>query len=116
MTPLELIKRGAVLSAAVPGRACMLLGPHVVVERGRLLFYDLAAERARTLKFDAYGGGENGAIWLVQAGDQVARLSPVATESAEAEIAWQQHWARQPAEHQNRLLERMKTAIEAVWE
>ena len=94
----------------------MLLGPHAVVERGRLLFYDLAAERARTLKFDAYECGENAVIWLVQAGDQVARLSPVAAESPEAEPAWDQHWARRPAEHQNRLLERMKAAIEAVRE
>lgn len=116
MTPLELIKLGAVLSATVPGGARMLLGPHAMVERGRLLFYDLAAERARTLKFDAYECGENDAIWLVQAGDQVARLSPIALETAAAQTAWQQHWAKQPAEHQNRLLERMKTAIDAIRE
>ncbi len=116
MTPLELIKRGAVLSATVPGGARMLLGPHAIMERGRLLFYDLAAERARVLKVDAYECDENDAIWLVQAGDRVARLSPVTGESSEAQTAWAQHWAKQPAEHQNRLLERMKTATEAVRE
>jgi hypothetical protein len=116
VTPPELIKRGAVLSATAPGGTRMLLGPQALVERGRLLFYDLVAERARALKFDAYEGGENDTIWLVQAGDRVARLSPVATESAEVETAWQQHWARQPAEHRSRLLERMRAALEAIRE
>lgn len=116
VTPLELIKHGAVLTATAPGGARMLLGPQALMERGRLLFYDLVAERARSLKFDAYEGGEDDAIWLVQAGDRVARLSPVAKEPVEVAAAWHRFWTGQPAEHRNRLRERMGAALEAIRE
>lgn len=111
MSLLELISAGVVLTPAVPDPVRFLLAPVALVDRGRLYFYDLAGERARSLKYEGEDWENERCVWLVQAGDRVASLALVADVSAEAQVAWQRHWLDQPTVEQARLRHHFQSAL-----
>jgi len=114
MSLLELIDAGVVLTPAVPEPVKLLLAPVALVHRGRLYFYDLVGGRARTLKFEREEWEHERCVWLVQAGDRVASLAPVADESVEASSAWRRRWLDLPAIEQAQLRQRFQSALEAL--
>lgn len=111
MSLLELISAGVVLTPAVPDPVRFLLAPVAVVNHGRLYFYDLAGERARSLKFEGEDWENERLVWLVQAGDRVASLALVADASAEAQFAWQRHWLDQSTVDRARLHHHFRAAL-----
>lgn len=111
MNLLDLIAQGAVLTVNLVSGAKMLLGPVAEIHAGRLLFYDLTSDRARTLKFDALEWPHELGAWLIEHGDRIAYLTLAAEDSPEALAAWKIQWADQPVEEQNRLREMMTEQV-----
>jgi hypothetical protein len=111
---LELIANGAVLEAAVAGGARMLLAPCAKIINGRLAFYDLAAGRARILKFDVMDWEGAQGVWLIQAGDRVACVTSVGRESSAAVTAWQWRWLDNPREVKSLMMREFQAAIDAL--
>lgn len=105
MTLLDLIQRGSVLTVQAAGNARLLLAPVAEIDQGRLLFYDLTADRARTLKFDRVEWPHDLGAWLIDRGDRVAYLTLASEDSEEAVAAWEAQWLHQPAPEKERLLE-----------
>lgn len=114
MDVLDLIRAGAVLSAAVAGGAQMLLAPHAVIRCGRLVFYDLAAGRARSLRFDAFEWAGDQVVWLIESGDRVAKVGSVWLEVPEAGQAWRRDWVDQPENEKNLLLKEFQQQVDAL--
>lgn len=114
MNVLDLIREGVVLTAAVDDGARMLLAPSATIRSGRLVFYDLSASRARSLKFDAFEWVDDRGVWLIHSGDRVARIHSVWRESFEAGEAWRQHWLDRPEEEKLRLLQEFQRQIDTL--
>ncbi|MBI1177608.1 hypothetical protein GC207_09235 [bacterium] len=114
MDVLDLIREGAVLSAAVIGGAQMLLAPHAVIRCGRLVFYDLASGRARSLRFDAFEWAGDRIVWLIESGDRVAKVGSVWLEVPEAGQAWRRDWLDQPENEKNLLLKEFQHQVDAL--
>lgn len=114
MNVLDLIREGVVLTAEVADGARMLLAPNASIRSGRLVFYDLSAARARSLKFDAFEWLDDRGVWLIHSGDRVARVCSVWTESPEAGKAWREHWLDRPEEEKMRLLQEFQRQIDTL--
>lgn len=110
----EIVKKGAVLR--LPDTSGIVLAPVVTLDNHQriLYFYDLVADRPRTLEVDTVEWIHALGAQLSFRGVPTGYLTTVAEDSPAAIATWQNVWETQPAEEQERLEEYYRDAINEV--